>query len=171
MKTPANGITKVNKHRINALLLLMLPLLFSPATARELQVEFDLPAFETADYNKPYVAIWLEYPGNNETLLLWHLNRSKDDKWLPDIRRWWRKLGRYGKPMDAVTGATRGPGSYREVFQLSNDAPFTLLVEVVREDGGRSLLKQRIDLSGEQRVFELPADKEIGTTTITLGEI
>lgn len=140
-------------------------------TAREIQVEFEIPVFDTADYNKPYVAIWLELPKVNETLLLWHLKSAKDDKWLPDIRRWWRKLGRYGDPVDGVTGATRGPGGYHEVFNVDAEGSSTLLIEVVREDGGRSLLKQRVDLSGEAQQFILPADKEIGETKITLGEI
>ncbi len=140
------------------------------ASAKEVQVEFDIPVIETADYNKPYVAIWMERPKGNETLMLWHLTRSKDDKWLPDIRRWWRKLGRYGETVDGLTGATRGPGIYREILKVEAQEPFTLLLEVVREDGGRSLLKQRIDFSADQRVFNLPAGKEIGATTITLGE-
>ena len=140
------------------------------ASASELTVEFDLPVVDTADYNKPYVAIWLESPEANETLLLWHLDDRKDDKWLPDIRRWWRKLGRYAKPVDAVSGATRGPGQYRETFDVDAGGPLMLFLEVVREDGGRSLLRQSIDFSGSQRVFELPADREINAMTITLGE-
>ena len=160
----------MKKFRLAPVLMCYAVITCGIASAREIQVEFDIPAIETADYHKPYVAIWLERPDNNETLLLWHLIDSEDDKWLPDIRRWWRKLGRYGETIDGVTGATRGPGDYREVFDVEAKEPFTLLLEVVREDGGRSLLKQRIDASGQQRVFNLPADKEIGVTTITLGE-
>ncbi|MEM6606116.1 MAG: DUF2271 domain-containing protein [Pseudomonadota bacterium] len=163
---------KTALHRPEVLCLVALfTILGSTATmASELTVEFSLPKIDTADYNKPYVAIWLESSGTKESLLLWHLEGRKNDKWLPDIRRWWRKLGRYGETMDAVTGATRGPGEYRETFSINAAEPFTLFLEVVREDGGRSLLKQPIDFSGAQRVVELPADREIGVTTITLGE-
>ncbi|MEM7219324.1 MAG: DUF2271 domain-containing protein [Pseudomonadota bacterium] len=140
------------------------------AAARELRVAFEIPVISTADYNKPYVAIWLERPQQSETLLLWHLKNAKDDKWLPDIRRWWRKQGRYGLPVDAVTGATRGPGRYRESFDVDIEGSATLLIEVVREDGGRTLIKQPMDFSGNEQVYVLPPDNEIGETTITLGE-
>lgn len=139
------------------------------AAASQLEVAFELPNIDSADYQRPYVAIWRESKGGHETLLLWHLKRKDEDKWLPDIRRWWRKLGRYGEAPDAVTGATRGPGQYRESFQLADSSPFTLLLEVVREDGGRSLIKQPIDFSSGEGVFELPAGEEIGPITITLG--
>ncbi|MEM8661230.1 MAG: DUF2271 domain-containing protein [Pseudomonadota bacterium] len=160
----------VEKLPLACALMLCAALVGGTVSAREIQVEFALPVIDTADYNKPYVAIWLELPERNETLLLWHLDRHEEDKWLPDIRRWWRKLGRYGATVDAVTGATRGPGKYRERFIVEEDGPFTLLLEVVREDGGRTLIKQQLDFSGEQRVFQLPPEKEIGATTITLGE-
>lgn len=139
------------------------------AAAQQVEVAFELPAINTADYNKPYVAIWLERSDRNEALLLWHLNERSDDKWLPDIRRWWRKLGRYGQPVDGITGATRGPGRYREAFDVRIDEPVTLLIEVVREDGGRSLLRQRLDDSDDPQSYELPADQEISAITITVG--
>lgn len=138
--------------------------------ASTLDVEFELPSFDSADYNKPYVAIWLEQKPNNKTLLLWHLKRKQEDKWLVDIRRWWRKLGRYGETPDAYTGATKGPGKYQQSFQLGDEfkAPFTFYIEVVREDGGRSLLKQKIGELSSQKQYILAADKEIGEVTITV---
>lgn len=156
--------------RVASVLLLIAVLGSSLASSAELTVEFELPTIDTADYNRPYVAIWSESPEGSTTLLLWHLDKRKEDKWLSDIRRWWRKQGRYGRPVDAVTGATRGPGRYRETFTLDSESPFTLFLEVVREDGGRSLLKQPIDFTNTQRVYTLPADREIGVTTISLGD-
>lgn len=160
----------MNNTRLFLLLVLWSVIGSVGAKAAEVTVEFSLPVIDTADYNKPYVAIWTETAGGSETLLLWHLDKRKEDKWLSDIRRWWRKLGRYGDTTDGVTGATRGPGRYRETFNVSAEAPFTLFLEVVREDGGRSLLRQPIDFAGSERIFELPADREIGATTITLGD-
>ncbi|MEM9742715.1 MAG: DUF2271 domain-containing protein [Pseudomonadota bacterium] len=137
---------------------------------QRLEVEFELPPIATVDYNKPYVAIWAERAGDAETLLLWHLKGRADDKWLPDIRRWWRKDGRYGLPVDTITGATRGPGRYRRVFDLSSEAAFTLCIEVVREDGGRTLLKQALTPGESDQEFRFPADKELGPTIIRLRE-
>lgn len=138
------------------------------ASAETVTIEFELPSFDIADYQKPYVAIWMEGE-KPQSLLLWHLTRRSEDKWLVDIRRWWRKLGRYDNRPDGLTGATRGPGKYKESFQINSGSPFKLYVEVVREDGGRSLLSQDIDFSKNQSHYTLPADSEIGELTISVG--
>lgn len=143
-------------------------LMLSPVVhAKQVHVEFELPEFDVADYRKPYVAIWSESKKEKETYLLWHLKRKKEDKWLVDIRRWWRKQGRYGETPDGVTGATKGPGVYKESFEVNQTGPFTLFIEVVREDGGRSLLKQKIDFSkSNKNSFEIAPSKELGAVTI-----
>jgi hypothetical protein len=144
--------------------------LASPVFAKNITVDFSLPEFNTQDYNKPYVAIWAETKEKNDTLLLWHLTKRKQDKWLVDIRRWWRKVGRYGDmPADAVTGATKGPGKYNVTLDIGDLEKFTLMIEVVREDGGRSLLRQAIDTDKSQK-YTLKADAEIGNVTINLGK-
>lgn len=139
------------------------------AQAKSIEVSFELPSFDTPNYHKPYVAIWLESNEKRETLLLWHLNKETEDKWLVDIRRWWRKQGRYGQAPDGITGATKGPGKYKKIFDIQRETKFKLFIEVVREDGGRSLLKQSIDLSGEKTEYQLKADKEIGPVIIKIG--
>lgn len=142
----------------------------SPVLAKNVTVDFSLPEFNTQDYNKPYVAIWAETKEKNDTLLLWHLTKRDQDKWLVDIRRWWRKVGRYGEmPADAVTGATKGPGEYSVTLDIGDLEKFNLMIEVVREDGGRSLLRQAIDTEKSQK-YTLKADVEIGDVTINVGK-
>src|SRR5690606_31859231 len=70
-------------------------------------------------------------------------------KWLPDLRQWWRKSGRnLDLPVDGVTGPTRPVGKH--VIKVDAASPrlaklqagqYTLVVEAVREVGGRELLK------------------------------
>lgn len=153
-------------------LLLGLALIFSCTSihAKQIEVSFELPSFETANYHKPYVAIWIESPERNETLLLWHLNKRSKDKWLVDIRRWWRKQGRYDETPDGVTGATKGPGGYKKTFNIEGVTKFKFYIEVVREDGGRSLLKQVIDLNDSITEYKLKADKEVGPILIKIGK-
>ena len=135
--------------------------------AAELEVSFQLPQFDVENYNKPYVAIWAESKEQNKTLLLWHLKRSKNDKWLSDIRRWWRKIGRYGEAeIDGVTGATKGPGDYKVKLNSGDLSQFKLLFEVVREDGGRSLIKQSVDTSKGPHSLSVSGKQEIGDITI-----
>ncbi|GAA0812576.1 DUF2271 domain-containing protein [Colwellia asteriadis] len=142
----------------------------APVLAKEITVDFSLPEFSTQDYNKPYVAIWTEAQGKNDTLLLWHLTKRDEDKWLVDIRRWWRKVGRYGDlPADGVTGATKGPGEYSVTLDIGELTAFNLMIEVVREDGGRSLLRQKINSQKNQK-YTLEADAEIGNVTINVGK-
>ncbi len=139
------------------------------AQAKEMELSFELPSFSTANYHNPYVAIWLESDEKKQTLLLWHLKKGRKDKWLVDIRRWWRKQGRYDEVPDGVTGATKGPNHYKEKFDIEGVNQFNLFIEVVREDGGRSLLKQAIDFKDKQTEYKLVADKEIGPVTINIG--
>lgn len=136
--------------------------------SKSLTVDFSIPEFSSSNYNKPYVAIWAETDKNNETLLLWHSSKGKEDKWLVDIRRWWRKAGRYNTaPVDALTGATKGPGNYHVTLDTGSLKAFNLMIEVVREDGGRSLLRQPIDVSKSTK-YTLPADQEIGQVVIKI---
>jgi hypothetical protein len=70
-------------------------------------------------------------------------------KWLPDLRQWWRKSGRtLDVPVDGVTGPTRPAGRHALRFDSRDPAlralapgNYTLVVEAVREVGGRELLK------------------------------
>lgn len=140
------------------------------ASAASLSVDFSLPKIQSKKYRKPYVAIWAEHKGDSENLLLWHLvkHKGKSDKWLPDLRRWWRKEGRYAaQKFDGMTGATKGAGDYHVDLDVAHlPKKFTLFIEVVREKGGRSIVRQKIDLSKTNKEFKLDATEELGAVTI-----
>jgi len=141
--------------------------------ADSLTVKLELPVINTAQYHAPFVAIWLEQAGQRravKTLSLWY----DDAKWLKDIRRWWRKAGRYTEDFDAISSASRVAGHYELHWALTDTAgqplpagEYTLLLEAVREHGNRTLLKQPITLgtAGAQH-FELAGGTEIGQVTI-----
>lgn len=138
------------------------------AQATTLEVTFDIPQPDAGRYAKPYVAIWAEKGSNTEHLLVWHL-QGKEDKWLSDLRRWWRKVGRYDHHVDGLTGATKGPGEYKEQFEINDDwDKFTLYLEAARENGGRSLVKTKINLNDNQQNYRIPADGELGDILITV---
>jgi hypothetical protein len=128
--------------------------LASPAVAFEAELEVEIPQLSVAEYHKPYFAAWLERPDRTvvTTLALWYdinNSRSEGDKWLKDLRQWWRQVGREtAVPIDGVTGATRPPGTHTvgiNSTQLSlaelPEGEYQLVVEVAREVGGRELLK------------------------------
>jgi len=157
-----------DKHFIYLLLAACLSL---PAVyADTLRIELELPVIQTVQYEPPFVAIWLEQKGQRravKTLSVWY----NDKKWLKDIRRWWRKAGRYGDDddFDAVTSATRVPGRYQEQWELTDlvAGEYILYLEAVREHGNRTVLKQAITLGAEQaQQIELAGGQEIGPVNI-----
>jgi hypothetical protein len=138
--------------------------------ASTLSIDFTLPEFSKEDYRKPYVAIWAETKDDSHNLLLWHLTKgkSKKDKWLVDIKRWWRKEGRYSNSnkFDGITGASKGNGKHHVDLDIAKLSEFTLFIEVVRQKGGRSIVRQKINVNNEQTQFSIPASQELGAVTI-----
>lgn len=127
----------------------------SPAYATTLDINVEVPKLNVAEYHRPYVAIWLEGADQKvaANLSVWYQQTGNSEghgtKWLPDLRQWWRKSGRTLEvPVDGVTGPTRPVGTHALSFNdrapaLKQLAPgsYTLVVEAVREVGGRELLK------------------------------
>ncbi|NKC31549.1 DUF2271 domain-containing protein [Falsiroseomonas selenitidurans] len=119
--------------------------------AAELGVTIEIPRLNVAEYHRPYVAIWVERPDQQAvaTLAVWYdvaMRNSEGEKWLKDMRQWWRRAGRsMTMPADGVSGATRAPGRHSQAFttQLDGLAPgrYALVVEAAREVGGRELLR------------------------------
>lgn len=129
-----------------------------PALAGNIDLKIEIPQIDVAEYHRPYVAIWLERPGKGvvSSLAVWyevHADKQEGEKWLKDLRQWWRRIGRELKmPIDGVTGATRAPGQHQLTFAeqkapLSALAPgkYELVVEATRESGGRELVRIPFD--------------------------
>lgn len=124
------------------------------AAAAELNLKIEIPRLHVAEYHRPYVAIWLERPDQGEAinLAVWYDYDKKDNegnKWLKDLRQWWRRAGRdLQMPVDGLSGATRPVGTHQLSFS-GDKAPlaklpagqYQLVVEAAREVGGRELLR------------------------------
>ena len=130
-------------------------LLALPAQAADVNVSVQIPQLKVAEYHRPYVAVFVEDGTGRHAanLAVWYMSRDTSEghgtKWLPDLRQWWRRSGRtLAVPVDGVTGPTRPAGTHELGFddshpELSKLAPgeYTLVVEAVREVGGRELLR------------------------------
>ena len=125
-------------------------LMASPALAADLELNLEIPRLTVAEYHRPYVAVWIETPDKAavKTLAVWYdvkLKNQEGQKWLKDMRQWWRRAGRdMTLPADGVSGATRAPGVQTLAFTPDADplpalepGPYTLIVEAAREAGGR----------------------------------
>lgn len=143
-------------------------LVCSPLQAAESEITLQIPEIATAQYYRPYVAVWIENAEQQPVKLiaLWR----KEPDWLKDIRRFWRKIGR-SEPVlvDAMTGATRTPGKYRLSWDGKDDqgdalpeGKYTLYVEASREQGGRSLQKIDFELNGQPQQLSAAASEELG---------
>nr|WP_247682620.1 DUF2271 domain-containing protein [Pseudoalteromonas sp. MMG013] len=145
------------------------------AQSTEIELSINL-AKQTGEYHNPYVAVWIEDDAGKSvrTLLLWR----EGAKWLKDIRTWWRKVGRRAPELvDSITSATRPAGDYRLNFKASDDQGnrlendnYTLKVEVVRENGGRAIIKKKFSLNGQAQTYTLKATPETNIATFSIKE-
>lgn len=138
-----------------------------------LEVKFELPELEVAMYARPYVAIWVEDDSGNvvKNIALWTGNQTE---WLKDIRSWWRKFGRYNSDqIDGISSATRAAGNYTVHWDGTTESGtralqgnYTLFTEVVREHGGRDIVRQPITLTDTDFVVTTEPKAEIGVIQI-----
>lgn len=145
------------------------------AATEPVQITLELPKVTADNYHRPYLAVWLESPDRQAvaTLALW----KHKEKWLPELRQWWRKVGRQdNKAIDAISGATHNPGSYQINWNgLDNQhkpiaaGAYVVHIEVSRENGGREYIHQAITL-GENGLFALKGTSEIGAVTINVNK-
>jgi hypothetical protein len=151
------------------------------ARAAELTLTIEIPKIEVAEYHRPYVAVWLEREDQTvaANLAVWYDVAGRDgSRWLPDLRQWWRRTGREQQlPIDAVTGATRPAGRY-ELELTAGRAPlgelapgrYTLVVEAVRESGGREALRIPLEWpSNGRETLTATGSDELGAVVVTFG--
>lgn len=154
-------------------LALTLPLVSGWAVAADLSVKFELPQLNVAEYHKPYVAIWIERADQSvaANLALLYDVKKKDnagEKWVKDLRTWWRKAGRDATlPIDGVSGATRSAGSHSMSFNAARNGldqlppgEYKLVVEAAREAGGRELVKVPFNWAGKGKLAANASGKE-----------
>jgi hypothetical protein len=173
--------TLLPHHVTKVILLVFMTLLFtmvqtsqaSDNNAATLDIKLELKQ-QQGEYHPPYVAAWIENSEKKSvrTLLLWR----KEPKWLKDIRRWWRNVGRKDASLvDAITSATHAAGSFPLSFRLTDDqhqqlsdGDYTLYIEVVREKGSRALLKQAFKLNNKSQEFTFKESAETDEITFTI---
>lgn len=143
----------------------------------QVQIEVTIPVIEGPMYYRPYVSVWVEDQQGDviKNLAVW----SKEPDWLKDMRRWWRKTGRYGgDDIDAVSGATKRPGVYELVWD-GRDASgnpvkpgqYSLHFEAAREHGSRSWVHTAIEVGAGQHLYTLEPSEELGEIRITTGVV
>jgi hypothetical protein len=161
-------------------LVALLALSAGAANAADLTLNVEIPQLPVAEYHRPYVAIWIEDANQAiaANLAVWYQVRGDHTKWLPDLRQWWRRGGRDLKvPVDGLTGATRPVGQHSLKF-AATQAPlaglkpgqYSLVVEAVREVGGREALRLPFEWPIKAASREVAkGTKELGAVALTLN--
>lgn len=151
-------------------------------------INIEIPQIQVAEYHRPYVALWLadERQQAIANLGVWYdiaLANQEGEKWLKDLRQWWRRSGRaLSLPVDGVSGATRAPGNHQITFnnivadgtKLSDLPPgkYYLQIEAAREVGGREMLSFEIQLPlKEAVVVAQQGSTELGSVSATFAII
>jgi len=140
-----------------------------------LQVDYVIPDGDAADYENPYVAIWITDADRNLVRVLQLLGvRSR---WMEENYIWHRRYGRkVGSLVDAVARPTRRPGAYSVVWDGQDDdgAPtppgtYILHVEAAREHGAHQYTT--LDIAVVEDMFEetMLAGEELGAVAVRYG--
>lgn len=150
-------------------------------SAAEMEVKVDIPRLAVAEYHRPYVAIWIEdAQGHVADLSVWYDLKMRDregEKWLKDMRQWWRRSGRaLALPVDGLSSATRPVGQHSLHFDREHPAlktlgpgDYQLLVEAAREVGGRELLRLPFTWPvTERQTRQQSGTSELARITLTL---
>lgn len=152
------------------------------AQAADMTVTVTIPRIDTAEYHRPYVAVWLEDASRKDIrdIAVWYEQDKADNegkKWLKDLRQWWRLSGRsQDEPQDAVSGATRATGTHTVNVPASSAAldglppgNYQVVVEASREKGGHELV--RLPLAwppAEAGMVERAGTHELGRVEVSL---
>ena len=152
-----------------------------PAAAADLAVAVEVPRIETAEYHRPYVAVWIEREDQTvaANLSVWYEvgNRKEGSKWLADLRQWWRRTGRdQTLPIDGVTGPTKPVGTHQLKY-AGDKAPlstlaagkYRLVVEAARETGGREVVRVPFEWPAKSaQSLTGKGSSELGTIALNL---
>lgn len=112
------------------------------AVPHNIVIDYEIPLLDVAEYRRPYMAIWISDDKGNAVR---HLQLLGDNRWLRDLRLWWRKFGRADDSLvDALAGATKKPGRYQinwdgrdRYGNVVTSGQYELHLEVAREHGAR----------------------------------
>lgn len=142
----------------------------------ELVVDFTYEADSNGGVKNPYVAVWLEDEAGElvATIALWFLQSQKGLKWLSDLRRWATVDGS-DSTIDAISSATRAPGSYQVAWDGTSidgsrapQGTYYIAIEAAREHGPYSLVREPVTITAEAFSQELEPEGELTDAAVTL---
>ncbi|MGB0331961.1 MAG: DUF2271 domain-containing protein [Planctomycetota bacterium] len=154
------------------------PAAWSAAQQVHLDLEFERPGpsgKRQRAYRRPYVAVWVESEGGApvRTLALW----IQRERWLKDLRRWYRHHRNDRPLIDASSRPTRKPGCYALVWDGLDDdgepvphGDYTMVIEMAREHGTYQLARATFNTLDHGTQVAFTPNPELAAAAITIGE-
>ncbi|CAN7610603.1 DUF2271 domain-containing protein [Phenylobacterium sp. LjRoot225] len=136
------------------------------------EVAYEIPKFDAANYRKPYVLIWVTDADKNLVKTLAIQGTKKE--YQEDNYVWWRRYGRKQPGLlDTIGKPTRAPGRYTVgwdgVDESGKRAPqgrYLIHIEAAREHGGHTYQVIDINLGAAPATGAAPAKDELGATKV-----
>lgn len=129
-------------------------------------------------YKRPYIAVWLAKEDGTPVRTLNLSIQKNGQKWLRDLRRWYkddtaRKKTDEKDLVKTISSATRAPGTYKLSWDGKNDhgdalpaGKYTVFIEAAREHGTYQLIREEIEIAGQEFTKELKGNVEIKGATL-----
>lgn len=138
-------------------------------------VEYRIPAHNTAEYRRPYVALWITDEERNLVRQL--VVHGESRRWLREVPLWWRRHGRRDESViDGLARPTPPPGRHLLTWDGRDDrggrvpaGHYTLHVEASREHGGREVVTVPFSLSDQPFEGKAKGDAELEVVRISFG--
>lgn len=140
----------------------------------QVEVNVALKSPDGLRFKRPYVAVWIEDHDQKvvRTLAIW----GTQGRYLPELTKWWRATGGDHSVIQAVSRATRQPGTYTlnwdGLDQRGEPLPageYKIWVEINREHGHHIYESASLTCGTEPATVELRATAESDAARIAYG--
>lgn len=139
------------------------------------EVAYEIPKIEAANYRKPYVLVWVTDADKNliKTLVI----QGTKKEYQEDNYVWWRRYGRKQPGLlDAIGKPTRPPGRYIVGWdgldangKRAPQGHYLIHIEAAREHGGHTYQVIDVNLAAAPTTGSAPAKDELGAAQVRYG--
>lgn len=138
----------------------------------QVEVTYNLPKFDAANYRKPYVIVWVTDLEKNPIKTLQILGKRQD--WQEDNYVWWRRYGRKQPgAVEAIGAPTRAPGRHTVGWDGTDNAgkrvaqgKYLVHIEAAREHGGHAYQTIEVNLGAAPVTGAAAGKDELGAAQV-----
>jgi len=139
------------------------------------EINFEVPRIQAANYERPYVAIWIS--DQNRRLIKTLLILGDEARWRESNYVFWRRIERLDMAgIQALARTSRAPGRYDVVWDGTDNAgqrveqgAYTLNIEASREHGAHTFQSVPLALGAAPLEAGAEAQGELGAARVRYG--